>query len=1136
MTIRTSDTGKRTLTTGQVAARCEVSIGAVKKWIRRGKLRATKTPGGHFRVLADEFERFRAAYRFPPAAPGPKRPAARGGGRAGRMAETAPTGPEAEWTPELAQAGDLVVRTVLRLLHARQAALERLDRASGRLVIVAAAGDGETGSWIGRASPSNHGLTGRAVAERRLICSPDLLNDPTLVLPPGVVESLAGDDCRSAVAVPLMSGAEVLGGLFVGDVGGRVFQEAELGLLAAFADCAAAVLENARLHAGALGRVRQLAGLVDVNRTLTGTLDPRRVAAAVLEAAQTLLPDCAGHLWELLPGQDELRLVETRGLRVEPDGPSPRRRLGEGLVGKAVLTRAPVLCTEAREDSRARYKEWLAAEGMVSAIALPLLHAGAVWGVLSLFTRMRHEFLPDEVGLLESFAAQAAAAVANARLHAETVQGRRESEILAGLTHGIGASLDLDTVLQRVAEAARELCRADQSHIAVADPGGAGMEVRYWAGARSESWKFRIEPGRGIGGQVLTTGRPFRTDDYATDPRITRDYLGPALAEGVVSVLAVPIQIGGLLEGLLFVANRTRRPFGDAEEAILLRLADHAAIAIRNAGLHEETERRLRETEGLLGVAHTVGESLDPAEIARRAARQTTLLLGGDTSIVFGLDDDGEHATAIAGYHVPPALRQSAFRVPVAEFPPVVREAIRSGRPVATTEVGADPRCDHPLFRTMAVPPRSMLLAPLLSRGQVRGAILTYWWTEARRITAEELRLVQGVTAHTVLALDNARLYAQSQRALEDLKAAQERVVRGETLRALGELAGGAAHHLNNLLAIIYGRVQLLLRHEEAEARRRPLEVVERAARDAADVVRRLQRFAQAEPVGRLERLDLNELAAEVVEMTRVRWHDVAEAQGVQIGVTLQRGELPVVHGDPVALREAIMNLVLNAVDALPEGGRVTLATRSEGSLVALSVTDTGVGMTDEVRLRAREPFFTTKGVKSTGLGLSVSYGVIERHAGDLVIESALGRGTAVTIRLPAAVPAPPPRVVPIASLPVRPQRILVIEDSAQVRELLATLLAEQGHTVTAAVSGPEGLATLESGRAVDLVLTDLGMPEMTGWQVARAVKARWPGIRVGIVTGWGEHPTATAAERASADFVLAKPVSAEALERALAG
>lgn len=716
---------------------------------------------------------------------------------------------------------------------------------------------------------------------------------------------------------------------------------------------------------------------------------------------------------------------------------------------------------------------------------------------------------------------------------------RTESEILAELTRGISASLGLDTVLQRVVDAARALCRADQAQIAVADSVESGLEVRYRAGARTESLKLRIEPGRGVGGQVLTTGRPFRTDDCAADPRISRDYASPAMAEGIVSVLAVPIQIGGLIEGLLLVGNRSPRPFGDADEAILLRLADHAAIAIRNARLHEEAERRLRETEGLLSVAQTVGESLDPQEIARRAARQATHLLGGDTSIFFALDDDGEHATAVAGYHLPPALRQSAFRVPVIELPPVVRDALRSGRPVASTDVSADPRFDHPLFRRMAVPPRSMLFAPVLSRGQVRGAILTYWWTEAHRTTAEQIRLAQGVTAHTVLALDNARLYAQSERALEDLKAAQERVVRGETLRALGELASGAAHHLNNLLAVISGRVQLMLRREEAEAQRRPLEVVERAARDAADVVHRLQQFARAEPVGRLERVDLNELAAEVLEMTRVRWHDVAQAQGLQIDATLQRGEVPVVRGDPVALREAILNVVLNAVDALPEGGRIKLATRSEGGMVALSVADTGIGMSEEVRQRAREPFFTTKGVRSTGLGLSVSYGVVRRHQGDLAIESTPGRGTTVTMHLPADTTAPPAvsaaPAAPAALGPARPQRILVIEDSPAVRELVAAMLAEQGHTVTAAAGGPDGLAKLESGQAVDLVLTDLGMPEMNGWQVAKAVKARWPGVRVGVITGWGESPAASPAERESVDFVLAKPFSAEALDRALA-
>jgi excisionase family DNA binding protein len=559
-------------------------------------------------------------------------------------------------------------------------------------------------------------------------------------------------------------------------------------------------------------------------------------------------------------------------------------------------------------------------------------------------------------------------ATATARLRGEAERARREADVLAELARGINESPDLDALMHRIAGAARELCRADQAHIAIRDPGLEAMEVRYWSGARPNCGQFSIEPGRGVGGQVLLTGRAFRTDNYAEDPRISRDYLVTALAEGVVAGMAVPIRSRDSIEGAIFVANRAARPFTDLDEATLLRLADHAAVALRVAA-----------------------------------------------------------------------------------------------------------------------------------------------------------------------APDGARLDDRTQQALADLKAAQEQLVRGETLRALGELAGGAAHHLNNLLAIVWGRVQLLLRREEAGPRRRSLEIVERATKDAADVVRRLQQFARTEPTERVERMDLNELVSEVLEMTRVRWHDVAQAQGVQIDIAFERGEIPLACGDPVALREVIVNIVMNAVDALPQGGRITLASRVDGGMVALSVTDTGVGMSREVLRRAREPFFTTKGVKSTGLGLSVSYGVLERHGGDLAIDSDEGRGTIVTLRLPADRTAPEAATAPAARTGFRPLRILVVDDIAEVREMLAAILAEQGHTVIEAADGPEALATLREGAAVDLVLTDLGMPEMTGWQVAKAIKTSWPHLRIGVVTGWGESPDATPAESKNVDFVLAKPFSAETLQQAIA-
>ena len=386
------------------------------------------------------------------------------------------------------------------------------------------------------------------------------------------------------------------------------------------------------------------------------------------------------------------------------------------------------------------------------------------------------------------------------------------------------------------------------------------------------------------------------------------------------------------------------------------------------------------------------------------------------------------------------------------------------------------------------------------------------------------------------LALENGRLYEEAQRRLREseallaeLRATQEHLVRGETLRALGELASGAAHHLNNLLAVIMGRVELLLLKAESPALRQPLGVVIRAARDGAEVVRRIQQFARTKQVEKLEFVDLNELARDVVEMTMVRWRDTARVQGISIEVVCEPGTIPLAVGHPASLREVITNLVLNAVDAMPSGGRIAVRTWADAGTVSLSVADNGIGIPAEILKRAREPFFTTKGLKSTGLGLSVNSSIVQRHGGEMIIESAEGRGTTVTIRLPVNA-----MISTEASAPPSPEatllRVLVIDDEPAVREVLAELIAFEGHTVTQAAGPQEGLARLEAGPLPDVVLTDLGMPGMTGSEVARVVKRRWPEVPVGMITGWGRDERATAEQLAAVDFVLGKPISLDDL------
>jgi signal transduction histidine kinase len=389
--------------------------------------------------------------------------------------------------------------------------------------------------------------------------------------------------------------------------------------------------------------------------------------------------------------------------------------------------------------------------------------------------------------------------------------------------------------------------------------------------------------------------------------------------------------------------------------------------------------------------------------------------------------------------------------------------------------------------------------------------------------------VIHKVLKQHELAVENRRLYAEAQRSLAELQAAQEQLVRGETLRALGEVASGAAHHLNNLLAVILGRVQMLLRTPgDAAAVTRSLGMVQRATVDAAEVVRRLQRFARLAPAEDRHPVDLRDVAREVTEMTRVRWHDEAQARGIPIDVVLELDPVPTVIGNAPALREVITNLVLNAVDALPGGGRVVVRTFPDGGHACVTVADTGVGMAADVSQRALEPFFTTKGPKGTGLGLSVSYGVAKSHGGELRIDSIPGQGTTVSLRLPAvvSVTAPVEHAAPdgAACVPPTPaRRLLIVDDEAAVGDALAAMAASLGHEVARAGSGYDALALLATGERVDLVLTDLGMPEMTGWELARAIKRRWPALPLGLVTGWGANVEAP--DRKLLAGILAKPV-----------
>jgi signal transduction histidine kinase/CheY-like chemotaxis protein len=458
----------------------------------------------------------------------------------------------------------------------------------------------------------------------------------------------------------------------------------------------------------------------------------------------------------------------------------------------------------------------------------------------------------------------------------------------------------------------------------------------------------------------------------------------------------------------------------------------------------------------------------------------------------------------------------------VVRFPPgegLMGLALQARQPVISADVGSDSRFREQA-RARADNLVSGLMLPLLSRDRVSG-MLAIFTQYPHAFSPEELDLLNSFGAQAAAALENARLYDELRHAYDEVQRAQGELVRSEKLRAVGQLGAGMAHDLNNVLAVILGHLELLKLRTNDATILESLGTLEMAATDGADVVRRIQDFARPRGASPLVPVDIVHLVAEALEITRPRWKDEPERRGVRIEVRSAISALPPVLGHAPEIREAMINLIFNAVDAMPQGGALTLRGMAGADQVQLTISDTGVGMSPDVRERIFEPFFTTKGPQGTGLGLSVVYGIMERHDGSIDVESQLGTGTTIRLRFQAAAEAPGrPAVAPTVPLP---RTILLIDDDQVVRQTLGSLLRSAGHTVIEAESGAVGLARLGEARP-DLVLTDLGMPEMTGREVAEAVKAATPSLPVVLLTGWGDQ--ATEAESAlHVDRILGKPV-----------
>jgi len=894
---------------------------------------------------------------------------------------------------------------------------------------------------------------------------------------------------------------------------------------------------------------------------------------------------------------------------------------GSPAIDLAWRTRTPAWTSDATRDPA--WSPVVRALPAHSALFAPTA-AGqdTVGGLVLIWWTPGRVFPEAEVGLVTGVAAQVGLALENRALAREMGERLLEAEIVADVAKSLTTSLDLDTVLRRVAERAREMCRADVALIGLQEAGGDGLIFRHRAGARFEQYDaLRIERGRGVAGTVWASGRPLRTADRLDDRRFHLD--DAVRAEGLRGMLGVPIRSGGTVGGVLLVASRSARRFTDAEERALSRVAEHAALAIQNARLFagEQTSRAQAEAAGrrfraLIEHSDDGITLRDATGTIQYASPALCRMLGYDASDLLGRtglsllhpDDRTVGEAVFARVLADPDMpHQAQIRWRRSDgvyrwlegvsvnllHDHAVGAVVTNSRDVTEQKAAGEAlRASETRYRLAARATSDAIWDWDLKGGRVEwnegvqtlfgyaaDAVAPHaaWWLDRihpddhPRVVAGIQSVIDGGAAQTwsdefrfrrsdgswAVVIDRGyvvhdergrpvRMIGAMANVTEPRRLEAE-LRQSQKMEAVGRLAGGIAHDFNNLLTVISGRSDLLLHRLRADDPvRRDVELIKRVGERAATLTRQLLAFS------RKQVLQTRVLALDVVVADLEPMLQRLIGEDIEL-VTTIAPEVGRVQADPAQIEQVVLNLVVNARDAMPTGGRLSIGlanvevdaafvaanpSATVGPHVVLAVSDTGSGIPPEVQPRIFEPFFTTKEQgKGTGLGLAMVYGIVKQHEGTIVVESEPGRGTAFRVYL-RCVQAPLPEA-PAPAPPTPAQgsgTILLVEDEDDVRDLAREILAGDGFVVLEAATPGEAVRAAERHPGtIELVVTDVVMPEMSGRELAVRLLERRPDTKVLYISGYNEDAIAQHGVLDPGTTLLAKPFTPDDLRRTVA-
>jgi PAS domain S-box-containing protein len=919
------------------------------------------------------------------------------------------------------------------------------------------------------------GIVGMAAESRRAIFVPDIREEPRA----HVVGALVESGLVALLAVPIVSGDTVLGVLTARAPEGGLAEEEDRALVAQLATRAAVAMQNARVYEQAVRRAARLRELAAISQSITSSLDSGDVMRRIAAAAAAMTPGAiaAVHLYDAEH--------DTLGIAARSEGGwsglPEVRPAAAALPGLVFERRAPVLVADPANHPRAMAAEWWKARPGATYCGMPILVGSTFVGVLDF---VAPSGLPDaeQQEALQLLAAHAGIAIRNAGIYQSERQQAERIRALTEVNRRMSSALELDELLRTISESAAQITGASLVVFWLADE--THRRLSFMAGSvpeMADDFPLRVLGyDAGASGWVARHQTPLVIDDVETDGRM----LGVDWWKRwrLTSYAAYPVRAGAeLLAVLSFLHSEPLRFTADTKAVIDLFIAQ-ASVAIRNARLYREARRRREMAETLGRLGRELTGTLDVERIAELVARGVVQVLETRGAAVYRVESDGS-MPVLAAYGVDAGVVRS---ITLQAGEGIGGRAVSERRLVVSANVLEDPEITFSPWLRDRIERSGFRVGvgiPLLAQERVVG-VLAIAAEAGRDFSAEDLQALQAFADQAALALENARLYRAAQDSLGRLRETQAQLVQAAKLSALGQLVSGVAHELNNPLSVIIGYGQLLLGRALPEAVQQPVQLMVAQGDRMAKIVRNLLYFARQRPPERAP-VDLHRVIDETLAL---RTNQLA-LSGIQVTREFTR-DLPAINADAQQLQQVFLNLLLNAEQALTGGrqgsGRIVFRTArgEDGTSVRAEVIDNGPGISPDDLPRVFEPFFTTKEVGTgTGLGLSVSYGIVEEHGGKLSVESQPGE-TIFTLELPVGEPSHEP-FAPLPSAPPGPppgngRVALVVEDEPAVLELVGTLLRDAGWDVDTAVGGRAGLEKLRR-RRYDLVVSDIRMAEGDG-------------------------------------------------------